>query len=189
MQRQPIILSIAAGIRIHFIKQHLSQGVSVIRCMPNTPALVLEGMSALYASKEVSPEARSLAETVVNAVGTSLWLDNEDQMDAVTALSGSGPAYFYYIMEALIQAGISLGLKEQQAGQLCLQTAKGAAQMAIQSKQSLSELRRRVTSPGGTTAAAIEIMQHNRMDSILTQALLAAHARSAELAKLFGDTA
>lgn len=189
IQRQPVILSMAAGIRINFIKHQLSQELSVIRCMPNTAALVQAGMSALYASKEVGQEARQLAETVVNAVGKSLWLDNEDQLDAATALSGSGPAYFFYIMESLIQAGHGLGLSVEQARQLCLQTAEGAIQMAIHSEHNLSELRRRVTSPGGTTEAAIEVLQHNRVGSSLTQALVAAHVRSAELAKLFGDTA
>jgi pyrroline-5-carboxylate reductase len=185
----PVILSIAAGIRIAFIKQQLSEQVPVIRCMPNTPALIQAGISALYAGNELKPEARLLAETVVNAVGESLWLDNENQMDAVTALSGSGPAYFFYIMESLIQAGMTLGLSEKQARQLCLQTSKGAAQLAMQSKQSLIELRQHVTSPGGTTEAAIQVLQQRQINTILTQALVAAHARSLELAKLFGDFA
>ncbi|MFP5441967.1 MAG: pyrroline-5-carboxylate reductase [Gammaproteobacteria bacterium] len=179
--RQPLVVSIAAGIPIAKIQGWLG-GVAVVRCMPNTPALVQMGATGLYASAQVSAAQRALAQSMLDAVGIALWLDSEDQIDAVTALSGSGPAYFFLVMEAMIAAGRALGLDENMSRQLTLQTALGAAQMAITSSDDPAELRRKVTSPGGTTQAALNVFEAAQTRDIFLKALLAARDRSRELA-------
>jgi pyrroline-5-carboxylate reductase len=154
--------------------------------MPNTPALVQSGATALYATASVTAPQRDNAETILRAVGLTLWLDDEAQMDAVTALSGSGPAYFFLFMEALQKAGCALGLPEPAARLLTLQTALGAAKMALESAEEPATLRQRVTSPGGTTERAIQAFQQQNFDELVLRALEAAAARSAELADQFG---
>jgi len=182
----PLVISIAAGIRETALRHWLGEATPIVRAMPNTPALVQSGATALYANPLVSEDQKSLAETVLRAVGLTLWVDDEDLMDAVTALSGSGPAYFFLFMEALQAAGSRLGLPEETARLLTLQTAFGAAKMALESTEDAATLRRRVTSPGGTTEQAIRLLQQEDFSEIVYRALKAAAQRSRELAAEFG---
>lgn len=180
--RQPLVVSIAAGITIAKLQQWLGAGTAVVRCMPNTPALVQAGATGMYASPQTRAEQKALAQAMLGAVGIALWLDSEEQLDAVTALSGSGPAYFFLVMEAMISAGRALGLDEKLARQLTLQTALGSARMAVTSDEDPAELRRKVTSPGGTTQAALTVFETAQLRDIFLKALLAARDRSRELA-------
>ncbi|MFZ5724307.1 MAG: pyrroline-5-carboxylate reductase [Pseudomonadota bacterium] len=180
--RQPLVVSIAAGITIAKLQGWLGAGTAVVRCMPNTPALVQAGATGLYASPQVNAAQRALAQAMLDAVGIALWLDSEEQLDAVTAVSGSGPAYFFLVMEAMIAAGRALGLDEKMSRQLTLQTALGAAQMAVTSSDDPAELRRKVTSPGGTTQAALNVFESAQLRDTFLKALLAARDRSRELA-------
>ncbi len=182
----PLVISIAAGIREADLRLWLGDGTAIVRTMPNTPALVRSGATALFANSKVSKEQRDSAESILRAVGMTLWVEDENLMDAVTALSGSGPAYFFLVMEALEQAGEELGLPRDTARLLTLQTAFGAAKMALESSEEPAELRRRVTSPGGTTERAIEVLQGKHIDTVFSEALQAAHQRSLELARIFG---
>lgn len=184
---RPLVISVAAGIRSADLSRWLGGNVAVVRAMPNTPALVRSGATALYANSRVSAEQRDLAESVLRAVGLTLWLDDEAQMDAVTALSGSGPAYFFLIMEALQDAAQQLGLPAQTAHLLTLQTAFGAAKMALESTDDPAMLRQRVTSPGGTTERALEVLENGALRGLFLKALQAAAARSRELAEQAGD--
>lgn len=179
--RQPLVISIAAGISIANIDQWLGGNVAIVRCMPNTPALVQLGASGLYANAKVSAPQREQAQAILAAVGIALWLDSEEQIDAVTAVSGSGPAYFFLLMEAMIAAGEKLGLAPATSRALTLQTALGAAQMAITSDVDAAELRRRVTSPGGTTERAIAHFENSGLRNIVDGALQAAALRSQEM--------
>lgn len=182
-QRKPVVISIAAGITLTQLENWLGSDMPLVRCMPNTPALVQCGATGLFANHNVSDLQKDQARSIMNAVGLALWVDNEDQIDAVTAVSGSGPAYFFLVMEAMIAAGKSLGLPEQIAKQLTLQTALGSAQMAITSDVEPEELRRRVTSPGGTTERAIGIMEDEGLRDVFLNALTGAYDRSKELAQ------
>jgi pyrroline-5-carboxylate reductase len=187
-RQRPVVISIAAGIRETALRDWLGEGTAIVRCMPNTPAMVQSGATALYANTRVSEAQRSLAESVLRAVGLTLWVDDEDQMDAVTALSGSGPAYFFLFMEALQTAGTRLGLEPDTARLLALQTAFGAAKMALESREDAATLRRQVTSPGGTTERAIEVFRQEGLEDTVLKALQAAAGRSRELAlELGGD--
>jgi pyrroline-5-carboxylate reductase len=188
-QHQPVVISIAAGIRETTLRNWLGEGAAIVRCMPNTPAMVQSGATALYANARVSEEQRSLAESVLRAVGLALWVDDEAQMDAVTALSGSGPAYFFLFMEALQAAGTELGLSPDTARLLTLQTAFGAAKMALESREDAATLRRQVTSPGGTTERAIEVFTQEGLQAMALKALQAAAGRSRELADEFDGNA
>jgi pyrroline-5-carboxylate reductase len=185
-ERRPLVISIAAGIRERVLRAWLGEGTAVVRTMPNTPALVGSGATALFANPAVSTEQKDLAESVLRAVGVTLWVEDEGLLDAVTALSGSGPAYFFLMMEALEAAGRRLGLPRDSARLLTLQTALGAAKMALESSEALSELRRRVTSPGGTTERAVQVLEDHHLEAAFDEALQAAHRRSRELADLFG---
>jgi len=185
LQEGQLIVSIAAGITCASLQSWVGPR-PVVRCMPNTPALLRQGVSGLYATQEVNAEQRQQAEQLLSAVGTALWLDQEQQLDAVTAVSGSGPAYFFLLIEAMTAAGEKLGLPRETASQLTLQTALGAARMAVASDVDAAELRRRVTSPAGTTEAAITSFQANGFEAIVEQALQAAAKRSAELAEQLG---
>ena len=185
LQKGQLIVSIAAGITCASLQAWVGAR-PVVRCMPNTPALLRQGVSGLYATAEVSAEQRQQAEQLLSAVGTALWLEQEQQLDAVTAVSGSGPAYFFLLIEAMTAAGEKLGLPRETASQLTLQTALGAARMAVASDVDAAELRRRVTSPAGTTEAAIKSFQSNGFEAIVEQALEAASKRSAELAEQLG---
>jgi pyrroline-5-carboxylate reductase len=180
--RPRLLISIAAGIQIQSLQEWTHPAQAIVRCMPNTPALVQAGASGLYANTAVSAEQKQQAAAIMEAVGIACWLDQEQQLDAVTALSGSGPAYFFLMMEAMEAAGTALGLSAEVARRLCLQTAFGAAKLALESTVEPSELRRRVTSPGGTTEAALKQFEGDGYRELVTRALTAAAARSAELA-------
>ena len=151
--------------------------------MPNTPALVQAGATALFANTQVSNEQKQLAEKILSAVGLTLWVEQESQLDAVTAVSGSGPAYFFAFIEAMQAAGEKLGLNAEQAKQLTIQTALGAARMADESDDAPSILREKVTSKGGTTFAALQSFTASDLNGVVDKALCAAHARSIELGK------
>ncbi|MBB1518785.1 pyrroline-5-carboxylate reductase [Aquipseudomonas guryensis] len=181
-----LIVSIAAGIGCASLANWLGPR-PIVRCMPNTPALLRQGASGLYANTEVSAAQRQLAEQLLSAVGLALWLDEEQQIDAVTAVSGSGPAYFFLLIEAMTAAGEQLGLPRAIAEQLTVQTALGAARMASESDVQAAELRRRVTSPNGTTEAAIKSFQAGGFEALVQKALEAAATRSAELAEQLGQ--
>lgn len=177
-----LVVSIVAGAEIATISSLLATD-KIVRVMPNTPALVQTGAHGLYATEAVSETDRELASQVLAATGLTLWLSSEAQIDAVTAVSGSGPAYFFYLMESMIRAGKNLGLDEKVATALTLQTALGAAQMAITSANSPAELRKNVTSPNGTTQAAIEVFDRGHISQNIQAALAAAQKRSQKLAQ------
>lgn len=185
--KRPLIISIAAGIPVASIERWLGGPMPVVRAMPNTPALVQSGATGLFANSEVSAEQKAAAENILGAVGLTLWVEQESLIDAVTAVSGSGPAYFFYVMEAMMAAGRELGLDEKAARALTLQTALGAAQMAIMADVGPGELRRRVTSPGGTTERAIAVFDAADLSAIFAQALRACAARGAALADELGS--
>ena len=185
-QQRPLVISIAAGIREATLRSWLGENTAIVRAMPNTPALVQSGATALYANTRVTDQQRSLAESILRAVGLVIWVEDEDLMDAVTALSGSGPAYFFLFMEAMQAAGMELGLPADTARLLTLQTAFGAARMALESPEDAGTLRRHVTSPGGTTEAAINILQQGELQDLVRRALQGAAERSKELAGEFG---
>lgn len=181
--QKPLIISIAAGIEMSSLDQWLGGNLAIVRCMPNTPALVQKGATALYANTAVTDAQRQQTDRILAAIGLALWVDTEAKLDAVTAVSGSGPAYFFLLMEAMQAAGEALGLSQQEANQLTLQTALGAAEMAISSDVDAAELRRRVTSPNGTTEAAINSFENSDFSAIVHKALTAAKDRSEQLAK------
>jgi pyrroline-5-carboxylate reductase len=178
----PLVLSIAAGIRLADMSRWLDHS-RCVRAMPNTPALIGKGITGLFASADISLEDRALAETICNAVGQSVWVSEEKLMDAVTAVSGSGPAYVFAFLEALQSAGEKLGLDTQAARKLAYATLEGATQLAQNSSESASVLRERVTSKGGTTAAALEVLNQEGWHAILEKAIAAADQRG----KVMGD--
>ena len=180
---RPLIVSIAAGIRSDTLQRWLGGDVALVRSMPNTPAMLQTGATALFATAGVTEEQREQAESVMRAVGLTLWLEDESLMDAVTALSGSGPAYFFLVIEAMEAAGIQLGLPAEAARLLTLQTALGAARMAIESSDDPAKLRRKVTSPGGTTEQAIEQFEKDGLRESFLRALTAARDRSMEISR------
>jgi len=186
-ERRPLVISIAAGVRSADLNRWLGGGVSLVRTMPNTPALVKSSATVLYALPEVNSDQRSQAESIMRAVGLTLWVEEEVLMDSVTALSGSGPAYFFLVMEALERAAVAQGLPEGMSRLLTLQTALGAARMALESDENPSSLRARVTSRGGTTERAVDILENGRLIELFASAVNAARARSEELAILLGE--
>ena len=183
-----LIVSIVAGAEIQTISAFTGTEM-VVRVMPNTPALVQTGAHGLFAYPVVDDAKRELASQVLAATGLTLWVKSEDQIDAVTAVSGSGPAYFFYMMESMIRAGKNMGLDEKTATALTLQTALGAAQMAITSSNTPAELRKNVTSPNGTTQAALEVFDRAQISQNIQTALAAAQKRSQELAQDLSDSA
>lgn len=181
-----VVVSIAAGITIETLEQRLGTGTAIVRCMPNTPALLGCGASALYANGNTTDEQRAHAESLLNAVGLSRWVPQESALDAITALSGSGPAYFFLFMEAMADAGRELGLDADTATAMTLQTALGAARMATEGDVDLVELRRRVTSPGGTTERAVQQFESDDLRGRVAAAMHAAFERSMEMARDMG---
>ncbi|MCK5814035.1 MAG: pyrroline-5-carboxylate reductase, partial [Cocleimonas sp.] len=165
------------------LSQWLGGNVPVVRCMPNTPALVQAGITGLYANALVSEDQRNLAESILRAVGSTIWFDEEHKLNAVTAVSGSGPAYFFLVMEAMQEAAEKLGLSSSDAQLLVSQTAFGAAKLALESPDNAAELRRKVTSKGGTTEAAIEQLLQGGLVELFDTALNAAAKRSEALSK------
>ena len=176
-----LVVTIAAGIRAADLSRWLSGYGNIVRAMPNTPALVQAGITGLYAMPSVAEAGRATAQTLLQAVGDTLWFDNEAALDAVTALSGSGPAYVFYILEAMQEAGVALGLTPQATRSLALATFQGASLLAAQGGEEFSELRTRVTSKGGTTERALQVMEAEGVKRALAQAILAAAERSREL--------
>ncbi len=186
-EHKPLFVSIAAGISLEALDRWLGGNAAVVRCMPNTPSLVQTGASGLFANERVSELQRTQATQALEAVGIALWVQNEAELDVVTAISGSGPAYYFLMMEAMTAAGAKLGLSEETARGLTLQTALGAARMASSSDVDAAELRRRVTSPKGTTEQAILTFQAEGLEAIVEKAMVAcrdrAEAMTAELCK------
>ncbi len=183
-----LVISIIAGAEIQTIS-NLIDSNRIVRVMPNTPALVQTGAHGIYANDVVGTSDRELTNQILAATGLTIWVNSEAQIDAVTAVSGSGPAYFFYLMESMIRAGKNLGLDEKVATALTLQTALGAAQMAITSSNTPSELRKNVTSPNGTTQAALEVFDRAQISQNIQSALAAAQKRSQELAQELSDSA
>lgn len=185
-KKKPLVVSIAAGIRVDDIERWLGGTLPVVRVMPNTAALIGSGASGLYANARVSAAQRDEAETILRAVGVTVWVEQEDLIDTVTAVSGSGPAYFFLVMEALEKAAIRHGLDAKSARLLTLETAYGAAKMALEGGEEPAQLRRRVTSPGGTTEQAIQTLESGGIEQLFDAAVVAAIRRARELADLFG---
>lgn len=184
-----LVISIAAGIDSQSLADWLGADAAIVRCMPNTPSLRRQGVSGLFANANVSAAQKQQAEQILNAVGISLWLDEEHLIDAVIAVSGSGPAYFFYLIEAMTAAGEQLGLPRDTAERLTLFTALGAADMAVHSDVDASELRRRVSSPGGTTEQAIKSFAADDFPAIIARGMQAASRRAAEMAAELGSAA
>lgn len=178
---QPLVLSIAAGITATQLDRWLGGGVPVVRTMPNTPALLGAGVTGLFANARVDAAGRARAQALLESAGETVWIDDEARMDAVTAVSGSGPAYIFLLAEAMEEAAIAQGLPAQDARTLVLQTVLGAARMLVESDEAPAELRRRVTSPGGTTQAAIETFEAGGLRTLVADAIANAARRGGEL--------
>lgn len=192
LQDDTLVISIAAGLTTETIATWLAgadrdpQHVHLIRCMPNTPALIRQGVTGLYAMPGVSQEDRALAQSVLQSVGQAIWVENEAQLDAVTALSGSGPAYVFLFIESLIAGGIELGLTPAQARLLALETLKGASLLAASSEETPATLREKVTSKGGTTAAALAVFEQGALKELVARAMRAANDRAAQMSQELG---
>lgn len=181
-----VAISIAAGVRLDALSRWLGGHRKLVRCMPNTPALIGQGITGLVALPEVERDERHEAEKMLDAVGQTLWFDDEAKLDAVTAISGSGPAYVFYFIEALIQAGAELGLNPEDARRLALTTFTGASQLAVDSGEDAAVLRQRVTSKGGTTEAALQVMEAAGVKDAIHRAAEAACTRGRELGDVLG---
>jgi len=187
-ESRPLVISVAAGIRADRLQHWLGDGIPVVRSMPNRPALIGAGASGLYADASVPAASRSLAERVLASTGLTVWVSAEDQIDAVTALSGSGPAYFFRLAELMAEAGTALGLDADVARQLAAQTLAGAGQLvAAEKAPDLARMRAEVTSKGGTTEAALNTFAAQGFEQLVAAAMVAAERRSRELAAQFGD--
>lgn len=184
--RRQLVISIAAGIRLKDLQRWLGGHAKLVRCMPNTPALIGAGITGLFANAAVGAAERRRAERILGAVGGTVWVPAERQLDPVTAVSGSGPAYVFWFIEQLAAAGESLGLAPEVSRKLALQTVLGAAQLAAGSKEPPAVLRERVTSKGGTTAAALAVFDEARLAAHFRRAIEAASRRGTELGKLLG---
>ena len=186
-EKQPLVISIAAGVQESALHRWLGESVALVRGMPNPPAMLQAGATGLHAGKGVNKEQKSLAESILRAVGITCWVDEESLMDVVTAISGSGPAYFFLVMEAMEDAARDMGMDEDTARLLTLQTALGAARMAMESNDPPGILRSKVTSPGGTTEKALARFEQGNLRGLFRDALTAARDRSEELSKMLGD--
>ncbi|MSQ21479.1 MAG: pyrroline-5-carboxylate reductase [Betaproteobacteria bacterium] len=183
------VLSIAAGITLNDLSRWLGGSTSLLRCMPNTPALIGEGITAVYAQPAVNAAARTNTEVILAPAGKIVWVDAEALLDPVTAISGSGPAYVFYFIEAMQAAAVELGLSPATARALVLQTFRGATELATRSDESPAQLRARVTSKGGTTEEALASFEHDRIKEAIRRGIHAANRRAAELAEQFGKGA
>lgn len=181
LKHKPLFISIAAGIRGGDINRWLGDDQAIVRCMPNTPSLLQCGATGLYANDAVNEQQKQQSQKILEAVGLSVWVDKETDIDIVTAISGSGPAYFFLFIESLQKAGVELGLKESVASQLAAQTALGAAKMAL-ANSDIEKLRKNVTSKGGTTEQALLSFDKNDLKGIVAQAVDAAYQRSQQMA-------
>ena len=178
-----LVISVAAGLSTALLSNMLGGYSNIVRAMPNTPAMIQMGATGLYGTDDISAEQKQLATAVMEASGLVMWVDNEEHMHAVTAVSGSAPAYMFYFIEAMVDGGVALGLDKEQASALAMQTMLGAAKMALGSEDAPSELRRKVTSPNGTTQAAIESMQANDISRQIVEAMQACADRSQALSE------
>lgn len=186
LSHQPLVISIAAGIDCMALGRWLGAGTAIVRAMPNTPALLCQGATGLFASAAVSASQRSAAEQLFAAIGVAEWVADEPLIDVVTALSGSGPAYFFLLLELMQKVAQEMGLSVEAASQLAVQTARGAASMAVESGDSAAELRAKVTSPAGTTERALAIFTEHNIEQVVREAMHGAAARSAEMAAELG---
>ena len=187
VNQPPLFLTIAAGIPVASLRNWLGNKASIVRAMPNTPALVQTGATGLFAAPEVATAQKDIAESIMRTAGLVQWVDEESLMDAVTAISGSGPAYYFFVMEAMEKAGIELGLNNETARLLSIQTALGAAKLALEADEDPAVLRQRVTSPGGTTEKAIDVLSKGELITLFSEAITAARDRATELAKELGE--
>ena len=178
-----LVISVAAGLSTALLSNMLGGYSNIVRAMPNTPAMIQMGATGLYGTDDISAEQKQLATAVMEASGLVMWVDNEEHMHAVTAVSGSAPAYMFYIIESMVDGAVALGLDKEQASALAMQTMLGAAKMAMESEDAPSELRRKVTSPNGTTQAAVESMQSNDISRQIGEAMKACYDRSEELSE------
>ncbi len=185
-KRKPLVISIAAGVRVDDIQRWLGGGLGIVRAMPNTAALIGSGAAGLYANAVVTQAQRDEAESILRAVGVTAWLEDEALIDVVTAVSGSGPAYFFLLMESLERAALAQGLNPATARLLTLETAYGAARMALEGAEVPADLRRRVTSPGGTTERALQVLEQGQIGRLFEDAVAAAVTRARELAEMLG---
>ncbi|WP_227429357.1 pyrroline-5-carboxylate reductase [Psychrobacter sp. I-STPA6b] len=176
-----LVISVAAGLSTQSLSQMLGGYTQIVRAMPNTPAMIQMGATGLYATDDISSEQKQLATEVMAASGLVLWVEDEAHMHAVTAVSGSAPAYIFYFIESMIEGGVELGLSRKQASALAMQTVLGAAQMSITSEDTPEKLRRNVTSPNGTTQAAIESMQSDEVGALIQKAMQACYTRSQQI--------
>lgn len=181
--KEQLVISIAAGLDTAALSKMLGGYQTIIRAMPNTPAMIQMGATGLYASDHITPSQKDLAYELMSASGLVLWVEQESLLHAVTAVSGSAPAYFFYMLESMIEGAMSLGLSKKQASALAMQTALGSAQMSIVSDDEPAQLRKKVTSPNGTTQAAIELMQDKDVSRHIQDAMKACYERSIELSK------
>jgi pyrroline-5-carboxylate reductase len=186
LAKQPLVLSIAAGIRGADLSRWLGGYGAIVRSMPNTPALIGQGITGMVAMPGASEQQKTAADSIMRAVGQTVWLDDETLIDPVTAVSGSGPAYVFYFLEAMQQAAQEMGLSAVQGRELALATFTGAAQLAAQSSDPVEVLRERVTSKGGTTHAAITSMEQAGVKQAIIEAMKAAAARGRELGDELG---
>jgi pyrroline-5-carboxylate reductase len=182
-KQKPLIMSIAAGPRIDDIEEWLGGDMRVVRVMPNQPALIDQGISALYANEQTDAAGRELGEKIMSSVGQVVWLQDESYMDAVTAVSGTGPAYFYLLIDVLIESAVQFGLDADTARVLAVETARGATSLAAAETESMGSLIERVRSPGGTTTAAFEVLDAQDVRGIVASAIVAAKERAEMLAK------
>ena len=178
-----LVISVAAGLSTEILSDMLGGYGNIVRAMPNTPAMIQMGATGRYGTDDISAEQKQLATAVMEASGLVMWVDNEEHMHAVTAVSGSAPAYMFYIIESMVDGAVALGLDKEQASALAMQTMLGAAKMAMESEDAPSELRRKVTSPNGTTQAAVESMQSNDISRQIGEAMKACYDRSEELSE------
>lgn len=181
--KQPLMVSVAAGLTTQSLDDWLGGGTALVRVMPNTPSLVGKGAAGLFANSRVKADQKNMVESVFKSVGTALWVDDEDLLHGVTALSGSGPAYFFLMLEALEEAATKAGVATETARQLAIQTMAGAAEMAALSEYDPAQLKRNVMSPGGTTEQAINTFEEGGMRDLVSRAYNAAFKRSEEMAK------
>jgi pyrroline-5-carboxylate reductase len=187
LAHKPIIISVAAGIPVSALNSWLGAQMPVVRAMPNTPSMVQSGATGLFSQSRLAKEQRALVDKIFQAIGYSCWVDQEALIDAVIAVSGSGPAYFFLVLEAMQKVAQELGLPQTTAQQLSLHTALGASRMAIESGISAAELRDQVTSPGGTTQAAITSFQQHGLENIFRSAMTSAVERAEEMSKDFSS--
>ena len=178
-----LVISVAAGLSTDLLSNMLGGYSNIVRAMPNTPSMIQMGATGLYGTDNISAEQKQLATAVMEASGLVMWVDDEEHMHAVTAVSGSAPAYMFYFIESMVDGAVALGLDKEQASALAMQTMLGAAKMAMNSNDAPAELRRKVTSPNGTTQAAVESMQANEIGRQISEAMQACYDRSQALSE------